>query len=110
MGRKKIKRKIIKFKQPKVPIIFDCPFCNIKNCISIKMGNESSTNENKNNERFNTDYNQYFNSMNEKGDYNINCSKCHIYYNSKSKNFTEPIDAYCEWIDLCENLNENQEN
>ena len=39
------------------------------------MGNENSTNENKNNERFNTDYNQYFNSMNEKGDYNINVNK-----------------------------------
>ena len=85
MGRKKIKRKIIKFKQPKVPIIFDCPFCNLKNCVSIKINKK-------------------------KGDYNINCCKCHIYYNSKSKNFIEPIDAYCEWIDLCENLNENQEN
>ena len=85
MGKRKVRRKIIKFTQPKVPTIFDCPFCNYKKCISVKINKK-------------------------KGKYFINCNHCNTNYSDKISHLTEPVDAYYEWIDLCEKINKEEKN
>ena len=42
------------------------------------MGQDASTNDNSNNERLQTDINEFSNSMNEKGEYNINVNKSYF--------------------------------
>ena len=37
MAKKKSRRKVVKIVQPKVSTVFDCPFCNHKKSVEVKM-------------------------------------------------------------------------
>ncbi|QDZ26029.1 transcription elongation factor 1 [Chloropicon primus] len=71
-----------KKKQPKVPTIFDCPFCQRKKSVTAELRHKTGTAR-------------------------IECRHCKAYYDCEINSLSEPIDVYSEWIDKCEQENED---
>jgi transcription elongation factor Elf1 len=80
MSKKKARKKIIKVVQPKVPTIFDCPFCNYKKCVDVKIDRKKRI-------------------------ASLKCKVCQSSYETTLNHLTEPVDVYYNWIDECEREN-----
>lgn len=80
MAKKKSRKIVSKVKKEEIATIFDCPFCNNKRVIEVKISKKD------------------FKAQ-------INCRICKCNYNTKANGLTEPIDVYSEWIDECEKIN-----
>lgn len=80
MAKKKSRAKVIKTKAETVSTVFDCPFCNYKKTVEVKIIKKESI-------------------------ANIKCGKCHSDWSMKYNNLIDPIDVYSEWIDECEKVN-----
>jgi len=80
MGRRK-SRKVQKAKpKPKVPSVFDCPFCNHAKSVSCTMRKESNSAK-------------------------LRCSVCDESFEANINPLSQPVDIYCQWLDECEKEN-----
>ena len=91
MSKKKSRRRVIKTIIPKVATVFDCPFCNHKKCVEVKMY-----------------FSFFYFRDNKKQIANISCRVCTSNFKTKKTALTDPIDVYSEWIDECERINKEE--
>mmetsp|Transcript_3952 Transcript_3952/g.9031 ORF Transcript_3952/g.9031 Transcript_3952/m.9031 type:complete len:86 (+) Transcript_3952:80-337(+) len=70
-----------KKKAPKLDTTFDCPFCNRKKTCVAKLEPKLRVAR-------------------------IECRVCHARYDCEITPISEPIDVYAEWIDKCEEEND----
>mmetsp|Transcript_1615 Transcript_1615/g.1097 ORF Transcript_1615/g.1097 Transcript_1615/m.1097 type:complete len:88 (+) Transcript_1615:3-266(+) len=78
MGKKKSRKiKVMKAAPLKVEKVFDCPYCQHKGTIEIKI-------------------------QRTKGVAHLSCRICTINYQTEINKLTKEVDVYCQWIDLCE--------
>ncbi len=80
MAKKKTRTKVISKKVETLSTIFDCPFCDNKKTVEVKITKKEMKGVAK-------------------------CRICKKDYATKATNLTDPIDIYSEWIDECEKLN-----
>ncbi len=80
MAKKKTKQKVIKVKIPTLSTVFDCPYCNNKKSIHVKITKKELVAE-------------------------LKCINCSTEWKCKTNPLTEPIDVYSMWIDECEKIN-----
>ena len=86
MGRRKKSsaKKIVLKKRPSIPKEFKCPFCNHDNAVVCKL-----------------DWKRHIGSL--------DCKMCGVNYQTQINYLTEAVDVYCEWIDECEAVNDQQD-
>ena len=83
MAKKKSRKIIVKPPKPKVPTIFDCPFCGNKKCITVKLNRKSNVAE-------------------------LKCKSCSTNYNNSINNLTEPVDVFYAWLEECKKVNSEE--
>ncbi|KAA6401593.1 MAG: putative transcription elongation factor 1 [Streblomastix strix] len=83
MGKRKTRKIKIKSKpkMPKLPTIFDCPFCQQEKSVGCKLDR-----------------------INKIG--MLICEMCQKKYTTDIHYLDEPIDIYCKWIDRCKEEND----
>ena len=64
----------------KVPTQFNCPFCNHEESVECRLDRAANVGE-------------------------VSCRICLESYKMEINNLTDPIDIYSEWIDACEQVN-----
>lgn len=82
MGKRKSSKPPPKKVRPKLDTTFNCPFCNSAKSVTCKLDWERDIGT-------------------------VDCSVCKANYTTPVTHLTEPIDVYSDWIDACEE--ENQE-
>ncbi|KAH7829828.1 putative Transcription elongation factor 1 [Monocercomonoides exilis] len=82
MGKRKARKLKPKAKPklPKVPTIFDCPFCNQEKSVGVSIDKSTMIAK-------------------------IRCSMCTADFQTTAGYLDEPIDLYCKWIDKCKEVN-----
>jgi len=80
MGKRKSSKPPPKKKMQKLATIFNCPFCQEKETVEIKLD-----------------------KVHSKG--KLVCTACAVDYECTIGYLTSPIDVYSEWIDECAQVN-----
>lgn len=83
MGKRKSAKQAVKKSEYKLPTEFDCPFCNFPKCVEVLLERKKKLGT-------------------------IGCRVCAHSYNAPINHLTEPADLYCQWIDECERVNEEE--
>lgn len=84
MGRSKVRKiKPKKRKPPKLATRFNCPFCNYRNSIDVKLNKSQGVGE-------------------------LNCLKCGVTYKNQITSLDERVDLYSEWVDKCLDANKKE--
>eukprot|EP01094_Clydonella_sp_ATCC50884_P008567 TRINITY_DN18150_c0_g1_i1.p1 TRINITY_DN18150_c0_g1~~TRINITY_DN18150_c0_g1_i1.p1 ORF type:complete len:119 (-),score=42.78 TRINITY_DN18150_c0_g1_i1:115-471(-) len=78
MGKRKSSKKPVARKaQPKVPKVFDCPFCNHEQTVEANIDKLHSIGT-------------------------VSCRVCGAKYQMNITSLTAPVDIFSEWVDRCE--------
>ncbi|CAK9302409.1 unnamed protein product [Gordionus sp. m RMFG-2023] len=85
MGRKKSKRKPPQKQKSIQPLEkqFNCPFCNHEKSCDVKMDRGHNT-------------------------ASIMCRVCLEEFHDNINYLSEPLDVYCNWVDACEQANQQE--
>lgn len=94
MVKRKKTRRVIKKKAPTLSTVFDCPYCNQRRCVFVKMY---------------IHLNITFYSLKREHISFLLCKICTTSFKTKANRLTEPVDVYCEWLDESEKVNHDEE-
>ena len=83
MGRRKAASKPQKKQAQKLATMFSCVFCNQENVVSCKLNMEDKRGS-------------------------LSCSSCSVNWQCPITKLSEPIDVYSEWIDACDQVQQDE--
>lgn len=81
MGKRKSSAPVAKKATPKLDTTFNCPFCNSNKSVHCVIDLDRELGE-------------------------VYCNLCSNRYRNRITHLTEPIDLYHDWIDACEEANQ----